>query len=434
MRIYNLFFAFFLFIVTFSYSLAEDIPTFDQPIDPDLYLIRPNEQLLVTFTNSQLDSLILEVDSEGRITHKTLGVFDLTNKTLTHARELLEEALRLYYKFDNVAITISVPRMVTITVTGAVKKPGTYKELSSFRVTKIINKAGGIYRDASRRRIIFSGGIKDIQVDIDKAAYLSDFASNPYLYAGNSIYVPPVISENIIHIVGEVYKPREIELVPGDNLELLLELAGGVRSMADTQAIQIITKSNEIAKDTIRGGDIIIVPALSDTSKDNKIIIYGAVAKPGFYEFHEGMTLGNLIKDAGGFLPDANNSLTTVFRQPRVDNSGRLTDIRFPFAHVTNGHNFIVTLQLKADDSIFVPVKVGYVKVFGEVSVPGYYPYFEGKDAMFYISSASGFLPTANNEEISIFNPISKITSTASLKVIISDGSVITVNIREELK
>ena len=89
---------------------------------------------------------------------------------------------------------------------------------------------------------------------------------------------------------------------------------------------------------------------------------------------------------------------------------------------------------LSPKDSIFVPVKVGFVKVSGEVLNPGYFPFINGKDAKFYILNAGGFLPNAENEKIMIFNPVAKMTSMASTGVMVSDGSEIIISIREELK
>ncbi len=99
--------------------------------------------------------------------------------------------------------------------------------------------AGGLTSYASRRWILLSGGPHQLMVDQDRATFLGDQEFDPYIYAGQSIFVPEE-SKNSVHVVGEVNSPREIELVPGDDLVSLLMLAGGVREGGDSTAIQIL--------------------------------------------------------------------------------------------------------------------------------------------------------------------------------------------------
>jgi protein involved in polysaccharide export with SLBB domain len=108
--------------------------------------------------------------------------------------------------------------------------------------------------------------------------------------------------------------------------------------------------------------------------------------------------------------------------------------MRYPISNVVKGDEKIEAVVLQPADSVFVPVKVGYVKVSGEVHNPGLFPFGEGKNATSYINTAGGFLPTANKNRIDIYNRISRITSSYSPEVLVHDGDEIIVNVREELK
>ncbi len=81
-------------------------PSFSIPVNPDLYLIRPGDELQVTFIHSQLEPTMLTIDPEGRVIDRTLGVFDLSNKTLTEAREILNKAIRSLFKVKGISISI----------------------------------------------------------------------------------------------------------------------------------------------------------------------------------------------------------------------------------------------------------------------------------------------------------------------------------------
>jgi len=416
-------------------GLGDGYRYFDQPIDQSLYLIRPGDKLIVTFIKAKLDPLTLSVDPEGKVVDATLGVFNLSHKTLFEAKGILRKALRELYNVDEMAISVTEPAKVGILVSGAVAAPGLYTAYTSLRVSEIIDSAGGVIRTGSRRWIIFSGGPQKIIVDLDKADYLGDNTANPCLYAGYSVYVPSKSAE-LVQVVGEVNNPREIELVPGDDLNLLLSLAGGVRSNGDIGAVRIIGDREQSSnqKKNIQAGDIILVPPKSAGSKKDRLTIFGAVSNPGKYEYHQGMTLEELIRQAGDFTSHASRRRTTIFRRAEVDEWGRTTELRYAISNVVKTDENIEAVVLQPDDSIFVPVKVGYVKVSGEVHNPGLFPFGEDESAMFYIAAAGGFLPTADKSRIDIYNRISRITSSHSFEVLVHDGDEIIVNVREELR
>jgi len=411
----------------------QDNQYFDQAVKPDLYLVRPGDKIDVVFINSKLAPLGLRVNPEVKIIDQTLGIFDLTGKTLSETKAMLKDKLTALYNVSEFVIAISEPRQVTVSISGAINRPGIYTGYTSDRVSDIINKAGGIAEDGSMRWITFNGGPNNLTVDLDRAVYLNDYDANPCLYAGYAIYVPSK-SENVVTVAGEVNHPRGIELVENDTIDDLILFAGGVRSVADRSKIKIVSKNSESGKGALKSGDIIMVPARERTAFDKKIAIFGAVLTPGFYEYSENKTLSHIVEKAGGYLSDANKELTTIYRKPRVDINGRVTDRRFPISNLFDSESINKEPILLPEDSIYVPVNVGFITVSGAVYNPGYFPYQQGQDVMFFIKKAGGFLPTANTDKVSIFNPVSKITSMVSPRVLVNDGTEIIVNVREELK
>ncbi|UCD64508.1 MAG: SLBB domain-containing protein [Candidatus Zixiibacteriota bacterium] len=408
-------------------------PPFSRPIDPNTYLIRPGDVLQVTFLQSQIPPDTLVVDPEGRVVDNTVGVIDLSDRTLAQARGILVETLRQLYNVPDIVVGITEPRLITISVQGKVVAPGTYNAYTSQRVSEVIELAGGILPDGSRRWISLTGGPEPLAVDLDRAAYLAELVRDPYVYAGQTILVPNKARARV-QVAGEVTGPREVELVPGDDLDLLLSLAGGLRIRADTTALRVIRKSGEAFDGEIKGGDIILVPARRLSVEEMPVSVFGAVRSPGLYDYDGGMTVGELIRMAGGHLPEANVDNITVFRKPIVDEKGRITDIRYPISDLAGNGDEFKSIKLQPDDSVFVPVTIGFVSVTGAVYNPGLLPYIKGRDVMFYVNSAGGFLPVANRAEVAVFNPISRITAMSATGVVVGDGSVLTVDIREELK
>ena len=415
-----------------SFLLAEEeTKKFNSPVDPQLYLMRPGDNLVVTFINSKISAITLEIGPEGKIVDETIGLIDLQNKTLAYAKNILSEKLQILYNVKDIQISVTNPREVSIAIYGAIRRPGIYSGYTSDRVSQIIEKAGGILENGSSRNILFKSKNTEVGVDLDRAIYLGDLQSNPPLYAGTSIEVPGKQSQTV-HVTGDVNFPREIELKENDNIESLILLAGNFKNTATLKDVQIIRGNKIVEKALIQKDDIINVKSNYQSEKTS-IKIFGAITNPGVYQLSDNQTLSQLIVNAGGYDKTANQKMTTIFRQPLVDSHGQRSIIRYPIS-IPLQQSTPTPMALEINDSIFVPWKVGFVKIGGAVLNPGYFPYSPDKDISFYVNSAGGFLPTANKEEIKIYNPISQNTELVSSGTLVPDGAEIVVQVKEELK
>jgi polysaccharide export outer membrane protein len=105
------------------------------------------------------------------------------------------------------------------------------------------------------------------------------------------------------------------------------------------------------------------------------VSIYGAVNKPGLYEFVEGDKLTDIIKIAGGTLESADIERVEI---SRLDEQGKIKQkIYVNLKNILNG--LAEDVSLERNDRIFVPeertLKQDYkVTVTGEVKYPGTYP------------------------------------------------------------
>ncbi len=411
-------------------SGSQVIPFFDRPIDPDSYLIRPGETLEITFINAQLPSLALAVDAENRIVHQKLGIFDLSGRTLSDTRQLLLEPLTRLFNADKIDISIRKVYPVSILVTGAVRKPGRYVGYTSQRVSEIVDSAGGVTSEGSTREISFVSGDRKTSVDLDRARRLGDYSLNPNLYAGNRIHVPKA-SGHRVYIMGEVNDPRSIELLPGDNLELLVALAGGVRPGGDlTSAFVAGDSARDIhAADSIREGDFIVIPRSPTAVADNDFTIQGAVHNPGRYAWNRGTTIEDLIRMSGGLTDRGNAQRIVVFRQARDVVLGTPLTERFPLN--SGGSSQTGGLALEPADSVVVAALVGYVRISGEVVNPGVYPFAPGKKVGYYLSLAGGIISGPDGTDVMLRDPISKLTRVGEERDPVYDGLEIIVHQQE---
>ncbi|MCH9023760.1 MAG: SLBB domain-containing protein [candidate division Zixibacteria bacterium] len=427
-----------LILASFGWSqdnllLQFDQPQFDQPVDAAKYIIRPGDELSVVFLKANIEPLKLTVDPEGRIVDENLGMIYLSHTTLDEARQILTQALKELYRVEQISISITKPREVSVSITGAIENPGVYTGYSSERISQLIKEAGGILEDGSSRTIKFSGGPDEIRVDLDLAVFTGDINSDPCLYSGYTLYIPRKLSQRV-QVTGEVNFPREIELIEGDDLQRLIALAGGLRSWADSSNIYLLRSGQKLTENIneIKAGDIIIVPSLELPDAFRQLAAFGAVNNPGRYSYDKAGSLKDLISLAGGFKQTASKERTTLFRLALTDEKGRISPKRFSISNAYGASEYESNFSLLPGDSIFVPYFVGYVEVSGNVPNPGTFTFVKGKDSKYYISLAGGFLPDSDEAMVEIFYLASRITSTHTTAVHINDGSRIIVNLLKE--
>ena len=396
---------------------------YDEPINPKLYLIRPGERLPVVLIGTSLGAISLSVGPEGMIIDQNLGSFDMNGKTLSQARQILLEPLKKLYNCETIYISVGNPYRAGVTVSGAVAHPGTYIGFTSQRVSEIIKQAGGVTSTGSRRGIVFSGGPKPLKVDLDLAEFASNNSANYPIYAGSSIFVPP-ISEKRVQIVGE--NPRALELLESDSLATISALAGG-GTMLD-RPLMVLDGVWRAATETDIEDQAVF--QIQPIHPDGRIALFGGVKKPGRFAYTNGLTLSELIGQAGGYSDDADQKRIAIFRRLPEDEWQHTSEIRIPImasasAGISNG-------QLIRGDSVFVPVAVGFVQVVGQVRMPGYYPYVSGSSVGAYIRMAGGFSKKADTESISLTNRITSMAASVAQDAIPGDGDQVRVELKLE--
>ncbi|MBN1213375.1 MAG: SLBB domain-containing protein [candidate division Zixibacteria bacterium] len=399
---------------------------YDEPVKPELYIVRPGEKLLITFLKTKLPQLWLQVNPEGKLIDKNLGMFDIAGRSLSEMRAILAPPLKALFNAEEIDISVREPYQVGVAVAGEVAEPDIYLGYTSFLCSELLALAGGVTVDGSTRNIRFYAGEKELRVDLDRVRFMGDNSFNPCLYAGYRLFVPRKAND-IVNVVGEVNFPRAIELLPGDDLKLLISLAGGTTELADIAAAFVTgAPDRDITRPgNLRPGDVIMVPARKDVSSEQRLLIFGLVNKPGRYQYRPGIILSELINAAGGLNEKANFENTAVFRKVEKSAWVSAAGFRFPINRYSLGEANFKNCTLKPDDSVFVPPSLGFVKVSGFVRHPGFFPFMPGKTALNYINLAGDFQKNADRGEVKIYDRISKTTRSSGLEATVNDGDEI---------
>ena len=315
----------------------------DRDIDPDTYIVGPNDVLQLYIWGEFDKPYTLQIDPEGHVLIPTVGSFHISGLSLTEAKERLSTAVQNKYPGVDISISLVSMRLFTAYVTGAVLNEGSFTIHPTTRVADIINRAGG-FRDRLQR-IALPGqdattratGRRSIElihrddtserVDLDMFLATGDLAHNPYVRMGDVVHVS--FRKHSVSIFGAVNEEGEYEFLPGDTLGDLVTLAKGLnrskplisaelwRFQEGTEQAEVIELGGDketlaeldfeqVRHTALRPNDAIFIRARSLWQSTHTVVISGEVKFQGRYRIEPGVTrIKDVVAAAGGLTNEA---------------------------------------------------------------------------------------------------------------------------------
>lgn len=329
---------------TFRQPTTQFQPVVTGPVD-DSYVLGPGDELVLLLSGAVELAQILEVTRGGFIVIPDVGQIPVNGITLGQLRELLYDRLARVYSGvsrgpnarTSFHITVAGVRLLSIRVTGEVSRPGTYQIAATASVLSALYDAGGVTPRANFRAVEVRRGSQLLGV-VDLYDYLlrGTVPTDLPLASGDVVFVP--IQQVRVKIAGEVKRPAIYDLKPGETLQDLIEIAGGLTPEAATGNVTIDRilppadrggpeRARTVVTADLGGvltgsaprvplfpGDSVTVFSIHSGRRDAVAIKGDGVWQPGTYELQPGMRLSDLIQAAGGLRPDAYQGRVQVLR------------------------------------------------------------------------------------------------------------------------
>ncbi len=356
-------------------------------------------------------------------------------------REILENPDKKITLADGDTITIfpiSDEERNFVYIKGSVRRPGKYQFENGMTVKDLIEKSKGLLDEAYRERgeIIRKkedGSETFISFNL-KECLKNNIKENYSLVERDTVKILSRIEveglENRrVSISGHVKKPGRYKyidnmrmldlLILGDGLldpdfqkKTYLERGDLIRINKDTNRRELIPlnlrkilEGDSTENIVLQSLDSVRVYGIDEIVPSDSVAIYGEVKFPGKHPFHRGMTLGDLILQAGGINAGAYIDVAEVSRVrfKKGTNSRKVDIIKVPIEidenfNLVKGENEFL---LQKDDNIFLRENPQWelqqnVEITGEVKYPGVYSLLSKKDKLRdLIRRAGGLLPTA---------------------------------------
>ncbi|KAF2513525.1 SLBB domain-containing protein [Flavobacterium foetidum] len=374
---------------------------FDNPtlnFEPDLkmatpmnYILGPGDELQVTIYGVQEYNGTLPVSVEGKIAIEYVGQIAVSGMTIEAATQKIKAAIARVYSTvrsgqSQVSVSLGKIRTIKITVVGG-KQPGNYSISSLATVYNALHLAGGPGKNGSYRNIELIRNNKVYRnIDIYRFLVKGDQSDNVSLKENDVIRIPAYTQR--VTVEGEVKRPGIFEMKKGETFADLLGFASGFNEFAYTASVNVVQKTgkefkvhdiNESEFKTYQpqSGDVFRVTRILNRF-ENRIKIEGAVFRPDYYSFTEGMRISDLITRAEGLKEDAYSKRARIIRL-KTDLTTEIVNVNLEAA--LSG-DLSADVELKREDIVTVYSILDFreeykVTIDGEVKNPGEYEFYE---------------------------------------------------------
>ena len=389
---------------------------------PSDYILGTGDNIYVDIYGESESYFNGQISPEGEVIFENIGPINLNGLDIKMAKRRLKSKFSKVYSglVNNrtfINVSIGVPRTIKVNIVGEVNLPGTYSFSALNTVYNAIYVAGGINENATLRDIkVFRKNKLINTVDIYNYLNSGDGSSNVRLENDDLILVGPY--SNRIRIEGEIKNPGRFEFTKNESLKDLLNYAGGFSEKAfkksikltrviDNQLMVMDVNEDQYKSFEPKSGDLFKVDRILETYR-NRVILKGAVQRPGIFSLDDKMTVSQLIEKANGLKPDA---LIANAYIKRTNSDFSTINISFNLDKLIKGE--IEDIILNKEDVLTIISKNDlindqFIKISGEVSKPGIFPYSNDISLSDIIILSGGFNDKSFANRIEITRRISK--------------------------
>lgn len=383
---------------------------------PKNYILGADDELTISLTGLNETTVNATITPEGNLQIPYAGILHVNGLTIEQATQRIRAKMRRAYPAlssgaTSLLVTLSNIKSIRISIIGEAERPGNYTVSSLASFFNVLYLSGGPSFNGSLRKIEQIRNNKVIET-IDFYTFLQKGVLNKELRLEDQDVIRFPVYDKRVSLSGEVRRPAVYELLEKETLADLIRYGGGLGDTVFKEIAKIVQigDKEKIMRDVAYADFNYYLPHNADSvffektlpRYSNRVLLSGAVYRPGYYEITENLTLSQLIKKADGLREDAFLNRGYIKRR-KIDSEREL--ISFDVAKIIAGTQ--QDIPLVKEDSIFILEKdnlqdVPVFSVGGSVRAPGAFQYREGMLLEDAIILAGGFTNDAANHKIEI--------------------------------
>jgi polysaccharide export outer membrane protein len=225
-------------------------------VKPDVYVLGPDDALRISVLEAPESSTErILIDSEGQITLPMTGRFQAAGLPVRDLEDEVRRRFTAYIHEPHVSVSLVAPRAQTVSVIGAVGKPGVHSIRGPTSLVEVLSLAGGLREDAGHRIKVSrttagaappfvegSDNSSVAEVDVKAIMEASDPAQSIMVLPHDVVSVPRA---EMVYVIGAVERSGGFVLEEREQISVIqaLALAGGTTGIAAPKKARILRAS-----------------------------------------------------------------------------------------------------------------------------------------------------------------------------------------------
>ncbi len=403
-------------------------PSLNTPT-PRNYTLGVNDEVFIDIYGNSEQYYQAIINPDGNVIIENIGPIKLSGLTIDDARKKITSRLAVFYKglqgdrpTSFLDVSLGQTRSINVSIVGQVELPGTYNLTAFSTIMSALYVAGGVTEEGTLREVkLFRDGNLMTSLDLYQFLINGKTDDNLRLEENDVIIIGPYT--NRVSLQGAVKTSARFELKNGETVKELLSYAGGFNEKAYTRKINLIRNQGgeKVVADvfeeqyglfTTAAGDVYRVDEILDRFT-NRVIIKGAVYRPGNYAITSTLSVKQLIEKADGTRADAFLDRAFIVRTTEDLNT---ETISFNLRDILNGNAPDVTLRREDVLNILSSNDLKgerYVEISGEINSPGIFSFADGMTVEDLVLMSQGFKQSATGMRAEITRRITSEAQTA---------------------
>ncbi|MCX5816423.1 MAG: SLBB domain-containing protein [Proteobacteria bacterium] len=389
----------------FRQPISSFVPDAGVPVGPD-YVLGPGDEVKIIIWGHIEAIWNVFVDNHGNISLPKVGALNVAGLNYQELKEMIHRALSKNFTGFEMNVSMGQLRTMTVFVVGNAERPGSYTVSSFSSVINALFAAGGPSKTGTMRDIqVKRLGKTIVHFDLYDFLLKGNKAQDIRLLPEDVVFIPPI--GTLVAITGSVNNPAIYELKEDATITQLIEMAGGLDTVAYKGRVQIeriVGNNRQIVYESdltsLKEKDVKLHPGdvlkIFQVVQEKRVVkLSGAVQREGSYGLKPGMTVKDMILLAGGLKYFAYLKEAELTRYSVTEEGPKTEKMLFSLEKAMTGDPES-NLALKEEDYLFIRTIPNWqpqqmVTINGEVRFPGTYPISRGERLSSIIERAGGY-------------------------------------------
>ena len=411
---------------------------------PADYVLGPGDEVRIQIWGSVDYAGNQTLDRNGQINLPKIGTIGLNGVRVKDLEDTLRKRIATVFKSVEVNAALGKLRGITVFVVGQAQQPGTYNLSALSTLVNAVFASGGPGVNGSMRAIeLKRNGQTVTTLDLYDFIARGDKSKDVTLQPGDVIMIPPAGPR--MALTGVTDHAAIYEIKPGNTVQDVLNLGGGMPTLAAPQKallervslgastprqVQELVLDPQGLQTTLQDGDVFTLFGISPEFS-NAVTLRGNVAEPLRYSFRVGMRISDLIPEPKALIQKdyfvRKNGLVQLNSGKNVSGDRVINDVKNLLEEINWDYAAIERLDAKEVKTVLIPFNLGkaikdkdpqhnlslmpgdvvtvfgvkdlpvpmekrtqFVRIAGEVKVPGVYQISPGETLPQLLERAGG--------------------------------------------